>query len=190
MSDAKRRANAKFKAAAYDQIALYLPKGQKELIKAHAAQYQSEVGEKGTAGYSPQGSMTAFIFRAINEAIERDKGQSNTDDTGAAWYGGNGSSTQATPIDVAQRTEPELRQAERDTAEPELMPAVDTADERKRKRMEEARRMAADMDKQFIEYKARQEAGQHDNGSQMMINFLAKGRRDAERMDKLQADSR
>jgi len=73
MSDARKRANAKFKAAAYDRIELNLPKGQKDVIKEHAEQYQPETGEIGTAGYSPRGSMTGFISRAINETIDRDK---------------------------------------------------------------------------------------------------------------------
>ena len=74
MSEARKRANAKFKASAYDRIELNLPKGQKDIIKAHAAQHQPETGEIGTAGYSPKGSMTGFISRAIDETMERDKG--------------------------------------------------------------------------------------------------------------------
>jgi len=73
MTEARKKANAKFKASAYDRIELNLPKGQKDIIKAHAAKYQEETGDIGTAGYSPKGSMTGFIARAINEAMERDK---------------------------------------------------------------------------------------------------------------------
>lgn len=72
MSEARKKANAKFKAAAYDRIELNLPKGQKEIIKSHAERFQQTTGEIGTAGYSPKGSMTGFISRAINETMERD----------------------------------------------------------------------------------------------------------------------
>lgn len=73
LTEAKKRANAKFKAAAYDRIELSVPKGEKDIIKAHAAEYQPESGAIGTAGYTPSGSITGFIRRAINETMERDK---------------------------------------------------------------------------------------------------------------------
>lgn len=74
LSDAKKRANAKFIESAYDRIELKVPKGQKDEIKAHAAKYQPASGEIGTAGYTSQGSMSGFIKRAIDETMERDKG--------------------------------------------------------------------------------------------------------------------
>ena len=74
MTDARKRANAKFAATAYDRIELKIPKGQKEVIKAHAAKYQQETGEVGKAGYSPAGSVQGFINRAISSQMERDKG--------------------------------------------------------------------------------------------------------------------
>ena len=58
ISEARRRANEKFNAKAYDEIKVRVPKGQKEIINAHA---QSR-GE----------SLNGFIKRAINETIERD----------------------------------------------------------------------------------------------------------------------
>ena len=73
MSEARKRANAKFAAIAYDRIELKVPKGKKDEIKAHAEQYQPEIGEIGTAGYSPKGSVNGFILRAVNEKMERDK---------------------------------------------------------------------------------------------------------------------
>ena len=48
----------KYIAKAYDRINLTVPKGQKEVIQAHAERQ----GE----------STNAFINRAINEAIERE----------------------------------------------------------------------------------------------------------------------
>ena len=73
MSDARKKANAKYKASAYDRIELNVPKGEKEIIKSHAEEYQTESGIRGTAGYIPKGSITGFIRRAISETMERDK---------------------------------------------------------------------------------------------------------------------
>ena len=73
MTEARKKANAKYAAAAYDRIELKLHKGKKDEIKAHAEQYQLEAGVIGKAGYSPAGSMQGFINRAIDEAMERDK---------------------------------------------------------------------------------------------------------------------
>ena len=44
---------------AYDRINLTVPKGQKDVIKAHAERFD-------------RGSVNAFIQRAINETIRRD----------------------------------------------------------------------------------------------------------------------
>ena len=55
-----------------DTMQVYLPKGYKDEIKKHAKKYQQEEGEPGKAGYTPKGSVTAFVNRAIREAIERD----------------------------------------------------------------------------------------------------------------------
>lgn len=51
--------NNKFIAKAYDRINLTIPKGKKEIIQAHAE----------TLGTS----VNAFINRAIEEAMERDR---------------------------------------------------------------------------------------------------------------------
>ena len=51
--------NNEFNKNAYDRINLTVPKGEKEIIKAHA----DKTGE----------SVNGFINRAINEKIERDK---------------------------------------------------------------------------------------------------------------------
>lgn len=47
-------------AKAYDRIELTVKKGQKEIIKAHAEEYDN-------------GSVNGFIQRAIVETMERDK---------------------------------------------------------------------------------------------------------------------
>ena len=58
ISDAQRRAVAKYNAANYDRVELRLDKGRKETVKAHA----DTQGE----------SLNAFINRAITETMERD----------------------------------------------------------------------------------------------------------------------
>lgn len=60
LSAAHKRAVAKYNAANYDRIELKVPKGKKEDIMSHAA----------TMG---DGSLNAFINRAIKETIVRDK---------------------------------------------------------------------------------------------------------------------
>lgn len=58
ISDARRRANEKYNAKAYDEIKARVPKGEKEKIQAHAEQHD--------------GSLNKFINRAISETIQRD----------------------------------------------------------------------------------------------------------------------
>lgn len=59
ISDSQKRAVAKYNAANYDRIELRVEKGKKDIIKAHA----EKRGE----------SVNAFINRAIDEAMEREK---------------------------------------------------------------------------------------------------------------------
>ena len=49
---------------AYDRINLTVPKGEKEVIKAHAAKYD-------------KGSVNGFINRAIDETMARDDAKEN-----------------------------------------------------------------------------------------------------------------
>lgn len=58
VSKAQQKAVNKYMAANYDRVNLTLPKGQKEVIQAHAAAR----GE----------SVNGFIGRAILETMERD----------------------------------------------------------------------------------------------------------------------
>lgn len=60
-SDAQRRAVAKYNAENYERLEVRVPKGEKDLIKAHS----EARGE----------SVNAFVNRAIDEAMERDKGK-------------------------------------------------------------------------------------------------------------------
>ena len=52
--------NNSFNAKAYDRINLTVPKGDKDIIKAHAEKHDG-------------GSVNGFIQRAIKETMERDK---------------------------------------------------------------------------------------------------------------------
>ena len=58
VSESRKRANEKYNAANYQQIQVRVTRGQKEIIKAHAAEH----GE----------SLNGFINRAIVETVERD----------------------------------------------------------------------------------------------------------------------
>ena len=71
--DSQLMASSKYKEEKLDRYSLYLPKGQLKEIKAHAKEFQAQIGEPGKTGYSPRGSVNAFVNRAIREAIERDK---------------------------------------------------------------------------------------------------------------------
>lgn len=59
ISPARRRANEKYNAKAYDEIKVRVPKGKKQIIKDFAE-------TKGK-------SLNGFIKEAINEKIEKDK---------------------------------------------------------------------------------------------------------------------
>jgi hypothetical protein len=72
-----QRAVDKYKKANYDRVEILTPKGKKEIIKKHAERYQPEIGEKLTLGYSPKGSVGAFINRAIDETMKRDNAKEN-----------------------------------------------------------------------------------------------------------------
>lgn len=59
-TEKKKESNRKWDAANLDRISIALPKGQKDIIKAHA----ESQGE----------SVNGFISRAIENQMERDKG--------------------------------------------------------------------------------------------------------------------
>lgn len=60
VSKAQQKATNKYISKAYDRVNLTLPKGKKEIIKAHC----EARGE----------SVNAFLNRAVDETMERDKG--------------------------------------------------------------------------------------------------------------------
>lgn len=59
MAKTRSEINNAYAKKAYDDIRLQVPKGQKEVIKSHAASNGETLG--------------GFIKRAINETIEREK---------------------------------------------------------------------------------------------------------------------
>jgi len=59
LSDARKKANAKYNAKAYDRINIAAPKGRKAELQEHTA----TTGE----------SVNAFVNRAIVHEMERDK---------------------------------------------------------------------------------------------------------------------
>ena len=59
-TEAKKEGNRRWDAANLDRLSIALPKGQREVIKAHAAAR----GE----------SVNGFIGRAIDETMQRDGG--------------------------------------------------------------------------------------------------------------------
>ena len=61
-SQAQNRATQKYIKNAYDEIKVRMPKGKKDIIKAHAETFDN-------------GSVNAFINRAIDETMKRDKGE-------------------------------------------------------------------------------------------------------------------
>ena len=63
-TEARRRANEKYNAKAYDEIKVRVSKGNKDIIKAHAE-------SKGE-------SINGFIKRSIDETMERDKKETQT----------------------------------------------------------------------------------------------------------------
>jgi len=62
ISESQKKAVRKYNAKTYDRMEIVIKKGKKETLKAHAA-------TKGE-------SLNGFVNRAIDEAVERDKGDS------------------------------------------------------------------------------------------------------------------
>ena len=58
ISKAQQRATAKYKKSNYDRMEVLLPKGKKAKLQSHAQ--------------ARDGSLNAFVNRAVDEAVERD----------------------------------------------------------------------------------------------------------------------
>ena len=74
VSKAQQKAQNKWIAKAYDRVNLTLPKGQKEVVQAHATAHSE--------------SVNGFIGRAIMETMERDGAGGPQEAAGAAAVGG------------------------------------------------------------------------------------------------------
>lgn len=74
LTTARKKANAKYEAKAYDKTLIRLPKGRLDEIRAHI----EPAGE----------SLNGFIGRAINEAMARDSAGGPQEAAGAAAGGG------------------------------------------------------------------------------------------------------
>ena len=59
LSDAKKKADAKYRKKSYDEMKLKVLRGEKDQLK----EYSNFIGE----------TLNAFVTRAIRETIERDK---------------------------------------------------------------------------------------------------------------------
>lgn len=58
-TDARRKANQKYLKESVEDIRIRVPRGQKEVYKAHAD--------------SQRESLNSFVIRAMNETIQRDQ---------------------------------------------------------------------------------------------------------------------
>lgn len=79
LTTARKKANAKYEAKAYDKTLIRLPKGRLDEIRAHI----EPAGE----------SLNGFIGRAITETMERDGPTRPQEATGAAFGSGAVNST-------------------------------------------------------------------------------------------------
>ena len=61
---ASTRAKNKYNANNYDSLRIVVPKGEKDIIKAHAEKKDN-------------GSINGFVNRAIRETMERDNAEKN-----------------------------------------------------------------------------------------------------------------
>ena len=65
LSKARKTANAKYNAKAYEQLPVRVAKGQKNIIQAHATARKE--------------SLNGFVNRAVNETMERDNSNPATE---------------------------------------------------------------------------------------------------------------
>ena len=73
-AEKRKRSRARYNRS-HDTIGVMVSFGRKEEIREHAARYQPETGDPYVTGGTLAGSMSAFINRAIDEAMERDIAQ-------------------------------------------------------------------------------------------------------------------
>lgn len=88
LTTARKKANAKYEAKAYDKTLVRLPKGRLDEIRAHI----EPAGE----------SLNGFIGRAINEAMARD-GAGGLQEAAGAAAGAGGISLSPDALEAAQQ---------------------------------------------------------------------------------------
>ena len=88
VSKAQQKAQNKWIAKAYDRVNLTLPKGQKEVVQAHATAHSE--------------SVNGFIGRAIVETMERD-GAGGPQEAAGAAAGAGGISLSPDTLESAQQ---------------------------------------------------------------------------------------
>ena len=88
LTTARKKANAKYEAKAYDKTLVRLPKGRLDEIRAHI----EPAGE----------SLNGFIGRAINEAMARD-GAGGPQEAAGAAAGAGGISLSLDALEAAQQ---------------------------------------------------------------------------------------
>ena len=88
LTTARKKANAKYEAKAYDKTLIRLPKGRLDEIRAHI----EPAGE----------SLNGFIGRAINEAMARD-GAGGPQEAAGAAAGAGGISLSPDALEAAQQ---------------------------------------------------------------------------------------
>ena len=92
LTTARKKANAKYEAKAYDKTLIRLPKGRLDEIRAHI----EPAGE----------SLNGFIGRAISEAMERDDGGTASETAGKHSEPAQGAGMVSLPsetLETAQR---------------------------------------------------------------------------------------
>lgn len=89
LTTARKKANAKYEAKAYDKTLVRLPKGRLDEIRAHI----EPAGE----------SLNGFIGRAINEAMARDGAGGPQEAAGAAAGAGGISPLSPDALEAAQQ---------------------------------------------------------------------------------------
>ena len=89
LTTARKKANAKYEAKAYDKTLIRLPKGRLDEIRA----YIEPAGE----------SLNGFIGRAISEAMKRDDGGTASETAGKHSEPAQGTALPSETLETAQR---------------------------------------------------------------------------------------
>ena len=117
LTTARKKANAKYEAKAYDKTLIRLPKGRLDEIRLHI----EPLGE----------SLNGFITRAINEAMERDNHLNISEIAQQALATSQGVGVVSVPSDVL-RTAQEAAERAGERVEEFVVRAVTTQAERDR----------------------------------------------------------